>query len=215
MNCNSIARLGAGRGALALLAALTVGCSLARVGDARAEQQAARYAKRLFAGKVAAKGKSYACFARRYGAAHLAKHPAQKVTVIRLLVSAAMLPEDKALNYSFSFAVKFRDRPGDFNSSGSCGHPAASQESPDKLALSCGVDCDGGGVGLELADAGKSILLSVESVAIWDNGKPDAERTSLEGGADDRLFRLDRVKLEQCKPLMGDDDKDAEKPATM
>jgi hypothetical protein len=191
--------------------------AVATAGGARAEDKVPteQYAKRMFAEKFAAAGKSYACFVRRYDATHLVKHPQQTVTAMRLLISAETLPEDKSLNYSFAMGLAFRNRPGDFASSGSCGHPAAAQESPDKLALGCGVDCDGGGIGLELVNADKAILLRVDSVAIWDNSKPDDERTSLEGGAEDRVFRLDRVKLDECKPLMDDGSKDDEKPATM
>jgi hypothetical protein len=207
----------AGLGALAMLIAVAAGGSFAAAAD---NVPGDPYAKRIFAGKVADKvadkGKSYACFARRYDAAHLAKHPAQKVTSMRLLVSAELVPEDKALNYTFAMALSFRDRRGDFGSGGSCGHPMASQEAADKLMLGCGVDCDGGGVSLELVNADKSVLLSIDRVAIWDDNKPDEERTSLEGGTDDRKFRLDRVGLDQCKSLIPPEEHDeAEKPATM
>ena len=209
MKRNSIA----GFGLLALLAGLASGGIPARAQNGAA---ADAYAQRLFAGKVAVKGKSYACFERRYATAHLVRHPAQKVASMRLLVTAELLPEDKALSYSFAMGLPFRDRRGDFSSGGSCGHPVTSQDSAGKLTLGCGVDCDGGGVSLELVNADKSVLLSVDSVAIWDNSKPDEDRTSLDGGTDDRKFRLDRVKLEQCKPLMPpeDDDTTAE-PAIM
>lgn len=209
MNWNSIVSLGA----LTVLAGLVAGGPFAR---AASDVPGDAYAKRIFAGKVAHKGKSYACFARRYDAAHLVKHPAQKVTSMHLLVSAELVPEDKALNYTFAMALSFRDRRGDFGSGGSCGHPMASQETADKLMLGCGVDCDGGGVSLELVNADKSVLLSIDRVAIWDDNKPDEERTNLEGGTDDRKFRLDRVRLDQCKSLIPPEEHDeAEKPATI
>ena len=183
--------------AFALLALVAAGVS-----NVRAEDAGESYAKRLFAGKVAAEGKSYACFARRYDAAHLAKHRKQKVSAMKLLVSAEMVPEDKALNYSFVLGMNFRDRKGAFESSGDCGHPAASQESADKLRLGCGVDCDGGGLSVEMANADKSVLVRLERIAMWDNAKPDDDRTGFDGGDDDRLFRLDRVSLDACRSLM-------------
>jgi hypothetical protein len=203
----------AGLAALAMLMGVAAGGSFATAAN---NVPIDSFAKRVFAGKVADKGKSYACFVRRYDAAHLAKHPAQKVTSMRLLVSAELVPEDKALNYTFAMALTFRDRRGNFSSGGSCGHPTASQETADKLVLGCSVDCDGGGVSLELVNADKSVLLSIDRVAIWDDNKPDDERASLEGGTDDRKFRLDRVSLDQCRSLIPPEEHDeAEKPATM
>lgn len=194
---------------LTALTALAVTCG----SRARAEDNAGQYAKRIFAGAPAAKGKSYACFMRRYDAAHLARHPKQKVKSMTLLVSAEMLPEDKQLNYDFQFKVGFRDRKGVFSTDGSCGHPSAFEESPDKLHVGCGVDCDGGGVSVEMVNADKSVMLRLNSVAIWDDSKPDEEeRGSMQGGADDRAFRLDRVKLDACKSMMQSED---DKPATM
>ena len=125
------------------------------------------------------------------------------------------LPEDRDLNYSFQFDVGFRDRNGDFNSSGSCGHAGGHRRtSPNTLHLGCGVDCDGGGLSVALADGDKSILVRLDSIAIWDASKPDAERTSFDGGADDHVFRLDRVKLRRLQDNDGDD-ATSDKPATM
>jgi len=203
MSCKSLL------GALAVLAAVTGGAR-AEDGAARAEDGAAAYAKRMFAGQPAAKGTSYACFARRYDAAHLAEHPQQKVNYMRLLVSAKPVAEDPALNYGFSLGVRFRGQAEDFSNGGECGHPTAMQESPDKLALGCGIDCDGGGISVEIVDGGKSVLVRTDRIALW--GSKDSVDV---GGGDDRVFRLDRVKLDECKPLMHDDDDEDEKPATM
>ena len=90
------------------------------------------FAKRMFAGS-APKPKGYACFIRRYDAAHMAQHPLQKVTAMKLLITAEMVPDDKVLEYSFRLGVNFRDRPGDFDSSGDCGHAAATKV-PDPAA---------------------------------------------------------------------------------
>ncbi len=160
------------------------------------------FARRMFAKDVSAKGKTYACFSRRYDAAHLARHSRQTVKAMTLLVSAEILPEDKKLNYAFQLAIKFRDRKGNFETSGDCGHPSAFEEFADRLHLGCGVDCDGGGVSLELANGDKSTLVRIDRVAIWNNDKPDAERDGLSGGADDKVFRLDRVSLDECKALI-------------
>ena len=206
MRCNSIV----GLTALVMLAAVTAG-------GARAEDKAPTYAyaKRMFAEKYAATGKSYACFARRYDAAHLAKHPRQKVQRMRLLVSAELVAEDNALNYAFALGVKLRDQKAAFSSSGDCGHPTASQESSDKLQLGCGADCDGGGLSVELIESDKAALVRVDSIRISPDSAKDEDHVSALDGADDKVFRLERVKLDECKPLMNDDDKDADKAATM
>lgn len=190
-----------GLGALVLFAA-------AMGSGARAEDDANAYARRMFAGPPAAT--SYACFARHYDAGHLAQHPAQKVEYMRLLVSAKTVAEDAALNYSFVLGVKFRGRSEDFSNGGDCGHPRAILESSDKLALGCGVDCDGGGISVEMVNSDKSVLVRIDRMSL--SGSKDSADV---GGGDDRVFRLDRVKLDQCKPLMNDGDQDEDKPATM
>jgi hypothetical protein len=188
------------------IAAFAVIATLAAGSAATAEPDTQGFAKRLFGRDVAAKGKTYACFVRRYDAAHLRQHPQQKTTAMKLLVSAEMVPEDKQPNYSFTLGVTFRDRKGHFDTMGSCGHPMAEQETGDKLVLGCGVDCDGGGLQIEMAGADKSVIVRIERVAIWNNDKPDDERDSFDAGADDKAFRLDRVGIEECKPLMPKDD---------
>ncbi len=184
---------------IAVFALLAV---VAFAGNAQADDAGNGFAKRLFAENFATGGKSYACFARHYDRAHLAKHPKQKTTAMKLLVTAELVPEDKALNYTFALGVKFRDRKGKFDSSGDCGHPVASQESADRLRLGCGVDCDGGGLSVEMANAGKSVLVRLEQIALWNSAKPDDERDGFEAGPDDHVFRLDRVSLDDCHSLM-------------
>jgi hypothetical protein len=196
---------------LAIFAALAA-MAVASSSIARAEDGKDAFAMRMFAGKVAAKGKSHACFVRRYDKAHLARYPQQKVTAMMLLVSAEKLPEDRALNYEFGMGVKFNDRKGSFKSAGSCGHPTATQETADKLKLGCGVDCDGGGLAAELVNNDTKLRVGIESITIW-NSKTEGDiddRDGFNGGADDHVFLLERTDLDACKSLMDDD-----KPASM
>jgi len=169
------------------------------------------FAKRMFAGS-APQPKGYACFVRRYDAAHMAQHP-QKVTVMKLLITAEMVPDDKVLEYSFRLGVNFRDRPGDFDSSGDCGHAAATKVPdnaetviPAGVDIACGVDCDGGGVTVSLANNDASLIVKpLDRIRIWKGKNPDeSAATALNAGADDKVFRLDRTKLDECTPLVAD-----------
>jgi len=170
------------------------------------------YAKRMFGG-LAPKAKGYACFVRRYDAAHMAEHPKQKVTAMKVLITAETDPEDKVLQYSFRLGVNFRDRPGDFDSSGGCGHTAAARApEPDDPVLAagvdfdCSVDCDGGGMSVKLTNGDGSLIVKpLDSIRIW-KGKDfdESATTALQAGADDKIFRLDRAKPEECASLVAD-----------
>jgi hypothetical protein len=159
--------------------------------------------KRVF-GTASGADKAYACFVRRYDSDHLARHPLQKVSAMKLLVTAEKEPENAGDAYSFRLGFKYRNRKGDYDSSGSCRHVVAEDEG-HQLRFGCGVDCDGGGIDVALANDDKSTLVSVERVRIWQHNKPDEEASGdLEGGADDRIFRLDRTDLRECASLVTD-----------
>jgi hypothetical protein len=157
---------------------------------------------RLFA---AAPGKkAYACFVRHYDADHLARHPRQKVSAMQLLVTAEMAPEDNTLGYSFRLGVKYRHRPGDFDSSGYCSHAVAEDAGHD-IRLDCGVDCEGGGINVALSKDDKSAVIRLERITIWQRNKPDDEAgDALLAGADDKIFRLDRTDSQDCAALVAD-----------
>lgn len=193
------------------MAAIAVSVLLVAAGQtARAEEVAKpdnTFANKFYATDVTQQKKTFACFVREYDAAHLAKHPHQKVAAMKLLVTAEQVPEDENINHSFTLGLKFRHKPGDFRSGGHCGHAKASESENGKEHFGCSVDCDGGGIDVELSADAKSTVVRVGSVSIWDNNKPDDDnRPRLEGGTDDRVFRLDRAPLEMCKSLVNDHD---------
>ncbi|QQN63220.1 hypothetical protein JIR23_27405 [Bradyrhizobium diazoefficiens] len=194
---------------LALFAALTV-VALAGVGhteeadDIREanKTEADTFNARMYAG--APGNTAYACFVRRYDAEHLALHPKQKVASMKLLVSAETDPEDKQLHNSFRLGFRYRHRSGDFDSSGSCHHTVLTKEG-NEVRLGCGVDCEGGGIGLALSRDDKSAIVRLASVRVWLHNKPDedAER-SLVADSDDGIFRLDRADNSECAALVTD-----------
>lgn len=188
---------------LMAIAAAAIILGAGNPGARAAETSDDGYARRMFAGGVAA-GKSYACFVRRYDARHLAQHPLQKVSVMKLLVTAEHVPESAGLSYSFRLGVNFRDRPGDFDSSGECGR-AQGEGAAAKVDFNCSVDCDGGGITVALSGKDKALIVRLEEIRIWKGKDYDeSAATELKGGADDKVFRLDRAKAEECAALVTD-----------
>jgi hypothetical protein len=173
------------------------------------------FAKRVFAGSLP-KPKAYACFVRRYDAAHLAQHPLQKVSVMKLLISTEKDPDFPVFQYAFRLGVNYRDRPGDFDSSGNCGHaptikdpdnsdipPEDRVTKPTGIDFECDVDCDGGGVNVTLSNNDKSVILTLDHIRIWKGNSPDADAAgALQAGKDDKIFRLDRTDTSECSSLV-------------
>jgi hypothetical protein len=148
--------------------------------------------------------KAYACFVRHYDPDHLARHPKQKVSAMKLLVSAEIPEDEQTLNYSFRLGVKYRHRSGDFDSSGFCNHVVA-EDAGNEMRFGCGVDCEGGGINVALSKNDKSAIIRLERIRIWQNNKPDDEaEDSLVAGADDKIFRLDRADTRECASLVTD-----------
>jgi hypothetical protein len=200
---------------VSLLAAAAIVAAVPAVADDR--QLDADFAKRVFAGSVPSP-KAFACFTRRYDAAHLAQHPLQKVSAMKLLISTEKDPDFPVFQYAFRLGVSFRDRPGDFDSSGSCGHAPTIKDPdnpdippedrvvrPEGIDFECDVDCDGGGVTVSLANNDSSVIVKLDRIRIWKGKNPDAAAVgALQGGADDKVFRLDRTSTSECASLVAD-----------
>ena len=185
-----------------LIAIALVGSTGAGQAQEVTNAEAAAFNARMFGaqpGKLA-----YACFVRKYDSDHLARHPKQKVAAMKLLMTAEYQDETKELQYSFRLGFRYRHRSGDFDSSGSCGH-ALFEENGREIRFGCGVDCEGGGIGVALSKDDKSAVVRLERVRVWQNNKPDDDaEQSLVAGADDRIFRLDRVDNADCASLVTD-----------
>ncbi len=181
------------------------------------QQRDTEFAKRMFAGNLPAP-KAFACFVRRYDSAHLAQHPLQKVSVMKLLISTEKNPDFPVFQYAFRLGVNFRGRPGDFDSSGDCGHaptiidpdnsdipPQDRVTKPAGIDFECAVDCDGGGVNVTLANNDNSVVVTLDHIRIWKGNTPDArEAGALQAGADDKIFKLDRTSPNECTSLVAD-----------
>ena len=183
----------------AVLSALGAGVCPAQESVDKAK--AAAFDGRMFGRPLSQK--TYACFVRRYDASHLAQHPKQKVSAMKLLVTAEETFEDKTVNYSFRLGFKYRHRAGNFDSSGFCSHVVA-ENSGGEIRLGCGVDCEGGGIGVAMKDD-RSALIRLERIRIWERNKTDDDASNdLVAGADDKIFRVDRADLHECSELVTD-----------
>lgn len=186
---------------IAATLASIVGGNACHAQEAVDKSKATAFDARMFGGPLS--HKTYACFVRRYDANHLAQHPKQKVSAMKLLVMAEDAPEDKNVNYSFRLGFKYRHRAGNFDSSGFCNHVVA-ENAGGEIRLGCGVDCEGGGIGVAMKDD-KSALIRLERIRIWQRNKPDDDASNdLVAGADDKIFRVDRAELHECSGLVTD-----------
>jgi len=165
--------------------------------------KAAEFDTRIF-GRPIGNKTAYACFVRRYDSDHLARHPLQKVSGMKLLVMAEYPPEEHTSALSFRLGLKYRTRKGDFDSSGYCGHTVA-EDAGNDLRLGCGVDCDGGGIGVALSKDDGSAVIRLERIRIRPHSKPGVESDDeLVAGDDDKVFRLDRTDPRECASLATD-----------
>src|SRR4029078_8189849 len=155
---------------VAVVACIT-GANACHGQEAVDKAKATAFDARMFAGPLGQK--TYACFVRRYDASHLAQHPKQRVSAMKLLVTAQNAPEDKTVNYSSRLGVKYRHRAGNFDSSGYCSHIVA-ENTGGEIRLGCGVDCEGGGIQVAMKDE-KSALIRLGRVKIRGGNKPDGD----------------------------------------
>jgi hypothetical protein len=155
---------------------------------------------RVFAGPV--DNKAFACFVHRYDASHLAQHRKQKVNAMKLLVTA----ENRAgepTSYAYKVGLQFRNRPGNFDGGSSCGHMVDEDGNKD-IRFTCDINCGGGGLDITMSKDNKSAIVHIEMIGIWDRKHPDRDAETFDGGADDKVFRVDRVDNGECAELLTD-----------
>ncbi|MBK9081410.1 MAG: hypothetical protein IPL88_04685 [Rhizobiales bacterium] len=177
------------------IGALAFGCAMAAVSAAQASSP--EFLQRLM-GAAGKDGRQAACFKRVYDAAHLKSHPQQNVQRMTLLV--VVDPDAGSTNPSVSLGVDFR-RGKNFQSGGSCGE-IKDEKTGAAQALRCGVDCDGGEIGVSLKDD-RSVRVTIpDGARLWRPGRDDDDMNSRRRfGADDKLFRVDRTSGVDCLSL--------------
>jgi hypothetical protein len=129
------------------------------------------------------------CWSRQYSAEHLAAHPDQLVTAMDFTMQ---------LDGEFHYFELTADLRG--GQSGSAAGACSEYEG----VVSCGVDCDGGGVVLRHGADGKVLLdLSAYGYIRMTNscGEDEEDGFALEAGRDDKEFLLSPASGKACKPL--------------
>jgi len=144
---------------------------------------------------VAAQDGAQSCWSRDYSAEHLAAHPDQLVTAMRFTMRFDTEVNDNPDFYSFRLEADLRG--------GQSGR-AFGYCSEFEGAVSCAVECDGGGVGVAQAADGK-VLLDLTRYGFirmaGSCGSDEADGFGLEAGLDDKQFLLSPATGKACKPL--------------
>jgi hypothetical protein len=185
--------------ALPLAAVLAVPLA-AHAGDGIRDAKAKAFDARMFGGPVGEKAS--ACFVRRYDASHLAQHPKQKVGAMKLLLTADNQPNEPTA-YGYKLGVQFRNKPGNFDSSSSCGH-MVDEDGKTVTGFVCDTSCEGSGMEIAISRTSKTAIVRLNSIGVSDRDNPDGDAITLESGADDKVFRLDRVDASECAELVSD-----------
>ena len=132
------------------------------------------------------------CFSRVYSADHLAKHLKQKVTEIEFRLAYHRFEPDENFpegqrNYYFEVLAKVRGNSRRLTAMGEC--------SPADGKISCGVDCDCGGMIAERSDKPGKVLMSFGfyyglRMAMGCGEDDEGDTVLLEPGEDDKEFLL-------------------------
>lgn len=145
-----------------------------------------------------------ACYSRVYDAAHLAKHPKQKVTEMTFRLAYYRHDPDTYAplgqrNYYFELDAKVRGQPKKLTAGGECSLRA------DGKSIFCGVECDGGGVIISRKPEPGKLLVDLESqgylrmtVDCDEEEADEAETYELKPGADDKQFLLTQTEASAC-----------------
>jgi hypothetical protein len=137
---------------------------------------------------AAAGPEALGCFTRTYDRAHLARHPDQLVTAVRLRVYRP--PPDTASTYWFLAQFRLRGSDETLRTSGICDETAQ--------GLYCFVECDGGSV--DVVPRARDALMYLNRISVARCGQEyvNGDGQDLTWGKDDRVFRLDRVDSAAC-----------------
>jgi hypothetical protein len=159
-------------------------------------------------GRLYRQGQSFACFSRQYDDAHLAAHPQQQVTFVKVLVDAyfresSLAPASGSYSYQVSIAFRFRDRTDTLTGVAECG------DGKPKDSLRGGANCAGpADATTHLGQEGRQVLVVTipNGADLWGPGPVDKRHDTVKNpfGPDDGVFRLTRTDVRQCEDLAFD-----------
>lgn len=129
-----------------------------------------------------------ACFARSYTAAHLEKHPGQRVAEIRFDSLRISDAGPVGSDIEFRVTVRYRNSDRYHSNVGVC--------FPVDRRYRCQLECDGGRFFLKGRDNKSLLLQNDRGFVITDCGGTDY--AVLEPEPDDKIFRLDRLAAHLC-----------------
>src|ERR1700692_145430 len=113
-----------------------------------------------FSSSLADSSSALGCFIRNYDKSHLANHSNQLVTNVRLAIRN---PKGASpYRYEFMLDVRVRGREEGLTTEGMCKEEGA-------LKLHCVVECDGGGVDLNVRDVG--VMMHLDRIRMASCGK--------------------------------------------
>jgi len=140
-----------------------------------------------------------ACYTRRYTADHLAKHPKQTVAEMEFRLNYYRHEPDQTWpqgqrNYYFALYAKVKGKTRKLKAFGEC--------TPVTGAISCGVECDGGGVLVMRRPENKALVYfpDAQSFIRMTEGCDESEDNAVElkPGSDDWEFLLSRSADAAC-----------------
>ena len=134
------------------------------------------------------------CFSRTYDRAHLAKHPDQIVTAVKLHLKTN---NHRSYDCDFSLQFKVRGKYETLRTAGFCNRDARGAAK----GLKCIVECDGGGV--YVVHRATDLMMYLNRIRVVTSCGDDVIEggEELSGGKDDREFRLDRVNDSMCDAM--------------
>jgi hypothetical protein len=139
---------------------------------------------------------AHACFTRHYTKAHLAGHPDQNVTDMRMFVNKA---EGEEMAYTVDMQVDFREQKRPLVLSNYC------EPGDAKHAITCPFDCEGGRIDMRVKSQSAILVEIPLGARVYDPPVEDGVPVRGKFGEDDKLFRLDRADLSDCLPAIKDE----------
>lgn len=135
------------------------------------------------------------CFSRTYDAAHLAAHPGQTVSAMKLKLKPRQM--DDGYNFGAELRFGFREDKRAFFAVGICKDTAGT--------LTCSLDQDAGQLTVQPAEGGVSLSPISDVRADSESGDESEYVTVKAANAEDRDFRLRSVAASECREFDTDE----------